>query len=526
MIKVLDCTFRDGGYYTNWNFDQSLAQDYLKLCARAGIDLIEIGFLFPQSHAVGPFGRVDSGLIDQISGPDSIDLGFMINAVDYAGELGTNDLIESISALRLPDKFCFVRIAVNASDCEKAITLSNVLKHFGFDVYINLMRIASLNEADIKRIGRDVNREEGISGLYFADSFGSMDPVIACQIYEWLGSEYAGQIGFHGHDNKGLALANTMALINAGISLVDSTICGMGRGAGNTKTEFLLGELEILKPDSKIEPEWVEHLSASEGFQQLVRRYKWGASLPYYKAANDGIHPSYVQALVESENFSMSEIITALDELDRSPSKRSFNRDHIDFAFGYLLKGNGVVTEELQQKLSGKQRILLLGGHEFFDLDHVNTEGYDLIAAVNNLDNKVVAELAELHFSLNPARIPDQAKCAASCIVVPSKETIPSLFRPDYEKFVNIMCYPAKLISNDIDTESDSNSISLMYPLSLEYALHVICLTCGSSVSIDLIGFNGYDGQGVMFEMNQLVLDELRKKFRVDLSFIDETSYA
>ena len=161
-----------------------------------------------------------------------------------------------------------------------------------------------------------MDREPDISGVYFADSFGSMDPV-ACQIFEWLGSGYSGQIGFHGHDNKGLALANSLALVGKGISLIDSTICGMGRGAGNTKTEFLLGELESLMPDSKIQSEWVEHLSASEGFQQLVEKYRWGASLPYYKAANHGIHPSYVQALVESDNFSMSEIITALDELDR-----------------------------------------------------------------------------------------------------------------------------------------------------------------------------------------------------------------
>ena len=524
MTKILDCTFRDGGYYTNWCFDDHLVQTYLECCARAGVDLIEIGFLFPDSHDVGSFGRVDSSLVDKIRWSGSVDLGFMINAADYADARGVEILAESISALRLTDKFRFARIAVDSKSYDKAIALSKVLQPFGFDVFINLMRIASLHEAEIKNISLELDREPDISGVYFADSFGSMDPAVACQIFEWLGSGYSGQIGFHGHDNKGLALANSLALVGKGISLIDSTICGMGRGAGNTKTEFLLGELESLMPDSKIQSEWVEHLSASEGFQQLVEKYRWGASLPYYKAANHGIHPSYVQALVESDNFSMSEIITALDELDRSPRKSSFNRDHIDFAFGYLLKGDGVLSEELGLKLSGKERILLLGGHALSDLEHVDLDAYDFIAAVNNLDNKVVSAVADLHFTLNPARIPNHVKCVARCIVVPSIEIVPSLFRTDYEKATNILFYPASLGANERGLESEL--CSLLYPLSLEYALNVICSICGSGVSVDLLGFEGYGGSGALFDMNQNVLDEIRHKANVDLTFIGKTSYA
>ena len=523
MTKILDCTFRDGGYYTNWCFDQDLVKAYFDCCVRANIDLLELGFLFPQSRAVGPFGRIASSLVENIGWSGTVDLGFMINAADYPGESGARDLTESISELRLPDKFRFVRIAVDATDYEKAVELSTELQKFGFDVFINLMRIAPLSETEIKDMSWKLNQEKGISGIYFADSFGSMDPITACQIHDWLRAGYSGDIGFHGHDNKGLALANSLALINEGISLVDSTICGIGRGAGNTKTEFLLGELESVIPDSNIKAEWIEHLSASNGFQHLVEKFRWGANLPYYKAASKGIHPSYVQALLESDYFSKSEIITALDELARSPQKSSFNRDHIDFAFGYLIKDSGAVSEDLKLKLSGAKRILLLGGNAGFGLDNVDLDGYDNIVAVNGLDNEIVSAASTVHFSLNPARVPSLAKCSATCVVVPSLEIIPALFREDYAKAVNILFYPARLETNEFSKESEC--CSLMYPLSLEYALNVLCLICGRDLSIDLLGFEGYDGVGALFEMNQVVLDKIRCKFDVKLHHIGETSY-
>ena len=89
--------------------------------------------------------------MDKIRWSGSVDLGFMINAADYADARGVEILAESISALRLTDKFRFARIAVDSKSYDKAIALSKVLQPFGFDVFINLMRIASLHEAEIKK---------------------------------------------------------------------------------------------------------------------------------------------------------------------------------------------------------------------------------------------------------------------------------------------------------------------------------------------------------------------------------------
>ena len=54
-IKVLDCTFRDGGYYNNWRFDKKTIIEYIKAINNSNIDVVEIGFRFLQKKSLfGP----------------------------------------------------------------------------------------------------------------------------------------------------------------------------------------------------------------------------------------------------------------------------------------------------------------------------------------------------------------------------------------------------------------------------------------------------------------------------------------
>jgi 4-hydroxy 2-oxovalerate aldolase len=80
--------------------------------------------------------------------------------------------------------------------------------------------------------------------LYFADSLGSMDGGDVVRIISALKLNWIGEVGFHAHNNKGLAVSNTLVAIENGATWVDSTILGMGRGAGNAQTENLLLELK------------------------------------------------------------------------------------------------------------------------------------------------------------------------------------------------------------------------------------------------------------------------------------------
>ncbi len=103
----------------------------------------------------------------------------MINAT--LGERGAQKLAQLVNKLNLADGFHFARVAVDAASYEMAFPLLNQLKDF--DCYINLMRIASLPRHEVSNAAKILDARSDLKGIYFADSFGSMDPVVACDIF-------------------------------------------------------------------------------------------------------------------------------------------------------------------------------------------------------------------------------------------------------------------------------------------------------------------------------------------------------
>ena len=88
-VNLLDCTFRDGGYYNNWNFDKNLIQDYLFNLSKTEIKNIEIGFLtIPKDKNKGITANCDNNFFKKVKIPKNINCGIMINASDIV----SNDL--------------------------------------------------------------------------------------------------------------------------------------------------------------------------------------------------------------------------------------------------------------------------------------------------------------------------------------------------------------------------------------------------------------------------------------------------
>ena len=86
------------------------------------------------------------------------------------------------------------------------------------------------------------------------------------------------KLGFHGHNNLEMALANTLTAIDEGIDIVDATITGMGRGAGNLKTELLL---TVLNAKGVLDFPYNELSKTVDDFTELQSHYEWGTNLPY-----------------------------------------------------------------------------------------------------------------------------------------------------------------------------------------------------------------------------------------------------
>jgi len=315
MLHVIDCTLRDGGYYNQWRFDNSLVDTYISAIADSGVDIIEIGFRFLKENAnLGAFAFSPDQHLSQLSIPSHLKIAVMINARDFVGlEEDLEGAITSIFNSQNHSPVDIVRIATRIDELDVCHHIANILNRFGYRVFLNLMQIDSIEDTDLYLAIKSIKNWNNIEVFYFADSFGSMGSKDVGRVVNLIQSEWEQDIGIHAHDNKGHALANTISAIDAGVSYVDATILGMGRGAGNAKMENLLVELVDMGL-SQYHPDSIFPLALQE-FSELQAQYKWGSSLYYYLSAVHGIHPTYIQEMLEDGRYDIGQILSAINAL-------------------------------------------------------------------------------------------------------------------------------------------------------------------------------------------------------------------
>ena len=204
-----------------------------------------------------------------------------------------------------------VRIATPISDIKNLIEITKYLKNNGYMVTINIMKCHLLNINEIKKL-KIIIKRLSIDVIYIADSLGCCLPEDINQIVKKLKLTSELDIGIHAHDNKGLALANTLAGLNGGARYLDSTMLGMGRGAGNTKTEELL---PIIYKKNNLQ-EFIPIANFIDKFQKpLLKEKAWGSSIYYNISASLKLHPTYIQEMSSNKNFTPHDVINFITTL-------------------------------------------------------------------------------------------------------------------------------------------------------------------------------------------------------------------
>lgn len=219
----------------------------------------------------------------------------------------------------------------------------------------NLMQVADRSAAEIKDLATKASGFP-LDVLYFADSMGGLLPKDVEDIIRVMRSGWGGEIGIHTHDNMGNALANTLHALQCGVSWVDSTVTGMGRGPGNAKTEYLaieLREIDQRKSDSTKLMEVIRRI-----FAPMQRKYGWGSNPYYYLAGKFGIHPTYVQEMLGDARYNEEEIISAINHL-RAEGGKKFSADTLEAA-RHFYAGEPIGTWCPSDLLSGRE-VLILG---------------------------------------------------------------------------------------------------------------------------------------------------------------------
>ena len=282
-IKILDCTLRDGGYYNCWDFPTNLINQYLEAMQAAGVDIVELGLRSLINKGFkGASAYTTDSFINSLVIPEKLSVGVMINA----SELVVDEPLENILNMLFPLKAAespvdVVRIACHVHEFVNALPACNWLKERGYVVGFNLMQIAERTQQEVEALSLEASKFP-IDSLYFADSMGSMNPQQTSKIISWLRKYWQGPMGIHTHDNMGLALQNTLQAVNDGVTWLDATVTGMGRGPGNARTEELVIEVADLKSKNI---NMVPLMSVIRTFfQPLKNKCGWGSN-PYYYLA-------------------------------------------------------------------------------------------------------------------------------------------------------------------------------------------------------------------------------------------------
>lgn len=93
----------------------------------------------------------------------------------------------------------------------------------------------------------------GAQGIIIMDSAGSSTPELVKETVGYLVSNLSVPVGFHAHNNLGMAIGNTLIALESGATIVDGTLRGFGAGAGNCQIEVLVALLQKMGHDSGVD---------------------------------------------------------------------------------------------------------------------------------------------------------------------------------------------------------------------------------------------------------------------------------
>lgn len=243
-VKVLDATIRDGGLCNNFEFTDEFVTELYKSNIKSGVDYMEFGYrasknLFDPKD-FGKWKFCDEADLRSIVGDNISDMKIAVMADVGRCDYKDDFVPKSESVIDM------VRVACYIHQIPAAIEMIEHFHSLGYETTCNIMAISQANseqvEAALEMLG-----DSSVDVIYLVDSYGSLYPENAGKLakqYLEIGDKYGKAIGFHAHNNQNLAFANTIETMSYGVSYLDATASGMGRGAGNCAMELLLGFLK------------------------------------------------------------------------------------------------------------------------------------------------------------------------------------------------------------------------------------------------------------------------------------------
>lgn len=497
-FKILDCTLRDGGYYTNWNFSSEVVNRYIETTNNLPIDYLEVGYRSkPTKEYMGKFGYSPVFVLEKLHNSSTKKLAVMLN------EKSTTP--KDLDMLLTPVKGLvdMIRIAVDPKNFKRAVLLAKSVKKMGFKVAFNTMYMSKWS-TQCDGFLDNLSEINGVADLFcMVDSFGGVTPSEVREITTEVKHSTNCLIGFHGHNNLQLGLINTLTAIECGVDFVDATALGMGRGAGNLNMELLLTYLknEGIEVDFNVLGDYVSV------FQPLLDEYHWGTNLPYMISGANSIPQKDVMEWVTNRTYSFNSIVRALDNKRNHvpdnahyPLLNPFPTEKVLIVGG----GNSVIEhrEAVKEFLKNNQDFSVIFAtcrHAASYQDILNDKYYCL---VGNEAKRMKSNVREDNFE-------------GKCILAP----YPRKMGTEVPEFVKDSTFELKAISFTTNYLDSCTAIALQTALDLK------------AKEVFLIGYDGYKGEVLsekemdLTNENRTLFTDFKAYFKKALVSLNDTLY-
>ncbi len=359
QLRILDCTLRDGGYVNDFNFGARELTEIVGMLSQSGVEIIECGFL--QDHADNPDQSLFASAGDVRRVLSKRNARSMYVAMLQLGRFHVENL-EPWDGTSIDG----IRLTFHEHEIEEAFSVGEEIQRRGYKLFMQPVGTNTYPDDVLLQIVRRVNQMRPYA-FYLVDTLGSMYKNDLMRMLLAVDHNLAEGIllGFHSHNNLQLSFSNAQQLAELTTKreiLLDSSVFGMGRGAGNLCTELICQYINenienrySMLPILEIMDEYVN---------PIFRRTPWGYSAAHYLSSINGCHPNYATYFLDKQTISVRDIHAIIRSME--PERRVlFDREYAEESYIRHLQSavdDHAALQRLREVVGGRSVLLLAPG--------------------------------------------------------------------------------------------------------------------------------------------------------------------
>lgn len=321
-IRLLDCTLRDGGHLNEGKFGEKVIKNIIECLVEAGIDIIEVGFLWKE------FCGKDSARYCMIADVKRI-------LPENSGNSKFSLMADFVNLKHLEPydgTVEYIRLSFKRFRLDWGIETAQILMDKGYKVFINPVNYNVYSDKEYLEVLEAVNQIHPY-GFSIVDTFGVMRTNNLAHQYFLIENNLHSDItiGLHLHENLGMAYSLAQHFIQIANPkrkiVIDGSLFGMGRIPGNLCIEQIMDYLNIQYGKTYLtEPVYD---AIDDYIAPIKDKVAWGYAIPYALSAKYDLHRTYAEFLMKKRRLKTKDIQRILSQVEEKEAE-NFNEEYIE----------------------------------------------------------------------------------------------------------------------------------------------------------------------------------------------------